>query len=242
MAQTIVPEHIITLNLLLKRAALLFSIILLTFVKGYGQQFYAATQEGILQQVTITPNGPVSKNVNGCGSGYFSIALWGNKIYYTQIFGGLSVADITGGNTPQVINCQYLAPVPSVNSMTADKNGILYMASGNSLYKLDPKNPVLVNLGIMPYGASGDLVFYNDKLYMASYNGIVKVSLDDLSQSKLVIPITNRVIYGLTSVASRGGCNGICYRRTRREVGAYRARPEQYADKKYGRFAALFRL
>lgn len=203
MAQTIVPEHIITLNLLLKRAALLFSI-LLTFVKGYGQQFYAATQEGILQQVTITPNGPVSKNVNGCGSGYFSIALWGNKIYYTQIFGGLSVADISGGNTPQVINCQYLAPVPSVNSMTADKNGILYMASGNSLYKLDPKNPVLVNLGIMPYGASGDLVFYNDKLYMASYNGIVKVSLDDLSQSKLVIPITNRVIYGLTSVASRG--------------------------------------
>ncbi|XHR93440.1 gliding motility-associated C-terminal domain-containing protein [Mucilaginibacter sp. UC70_90] len=204
MAQTIVPEHIINLNLLLKRAALLFSVILLTFVKGYGQQFYAATQEGILQQVTITPNGPVSKNVNGCGSGYFSIALWGNKIYYTQIFGGLSVADITGGNTPQVINCQYLAPVPSINSMTADKNGILYMASGNSLYKLDPKNPVLVNLGIMPYGASGDLVFYNDKLYMASYNGIVKVSLDDLSQSKLVIPITNRVIYGLTSVASRG--------------------------------------
>ncbi|MFS2188657.1 hypothetical protein ACCC92_18400 [Mucilaginibacter sp. Mucisp84] len=100
MAQTIVPEHIINLNLLLKRAALLFSVILLTFVKVYGQQFYAATDQGILQQVTITPNGAVSKNVNGCGSGYFSIALWGNKIYYTLAFGGLSVADITGGNTP----------------------------------------------------------------------------------------------------------------------------------------------
>ncbi|MFS2188656.1 hypothetical protein ACCC92_18395 [Mucilaginibacter sp. Mucisp84] len=88
--------------------------------------------------------------------------------------------------------------------MTVDKNGILYMASSNSLYKLDPKNPVLINLGIMPYGASGDLVFYNDKLYVASYNGIVEVSLDDLSQSKLVIPITDRTVYGLTSVASRG--------------------------------------
>lgn len=198
------PEHIINLNLLLKRAALLFGVILLTFVKVYGQQFYAATDQGILQQVTITPNGAVSKNVNGCGSGYFSIALWGNKIYYTLAFGGLSVADITGGNTPQVTNCQYLASVPPVSSMTVDKNGILYMASSNSLYKLDPKNPVLVNLGIMPYGASGDLVFYNDKLYMASYNGIVEVSLDDLSQSKLVIPITDRTVYGLTSVASRG--------------------------------------
>lgn len=183
---------------------MLFSVILLTFVKVYGQQFYAATDQGILQQVTITSNGPVSKNVSGCGSGYFSIALWGNKIYYTSAFGGLSVADITGGNAPQVTNCQYLASVPPVNSMTVDKNGILYMANSNSLYKLDPKNPVLVNLGIMPYGASGDLVFYNDKLYMASYNGIVEVSLDDLSQSKLVIPITDRVVYGLTSVASRG--------------------------------------
>jgi len=184
---------------------LLFSVILLTFVKVYGQQFYAATEQGILQQVTITPNGPVSKNVNGCGSGYLSIALWGNKIYYTQPFGGeLSVADITGGNTPNVTNCQYLASVPFVNSMTVDKNGILYMAYGNSLYKLDPKNPVLVSLGTMPYGASGDLVFYDDKLYMASYSGIVEVSLDDLSQSKIVIPITDRVVFGLTSVASKG--------------------------------------
>lgn len=83
---------------------MLFSVILLTFVKGYAQQFYAATDQGILQQVTITPNGPVSKNVNGCGSGYFSIALWGNKIYYiyiTPFSAGLNVADITGGNTPR---------------------------------------------------------------------------------------------------------------------------------------------
>jgi gliding motility-associated-like protein len=114
------------------------------------------------------------------------------------------VADITGGNTPQLINCQYLASQVYVSSMTIDKTGILYMANASSLYKLDPKNPMLINIGSMPYEASGDLVFYEDKLYMASFAGIVEVSIDDPSQSKLVIPFTNQAVFGLTSVLVGG--------------------------------------
>ena len=175
---------------------MLLGIILLTFVKVYGQQFYAATDQGLLEQITITPNGPVSKNVGGCGSGYFSIALWGNKIYYTEgFFGVLSVADITGGSNPRVTNCNYLATLPPLSSMTVDKNGILYMANSTALYKLDPKNPVIVNLGSMPYEASGDLVFYEDKLYMASFAGIIEVPPNDPSKSKIVIPFTDNVVF-----------------------------------------------
>jgi hypothetical protein len=200
-----VPKHIININFLLKSAVALFSIIFLTFTNTYGQKFYVATDQGVLNQVTLTPQGPVSKSVGGCGGGgFFSIALSGNKIYYTDPFGVLNVADITGGNTPQLINCQYLASQVYVSSMTIDKTGILYMANASSLYKLDPKNPMLINIGSMPYEASGDLVFYEDKLYMASFAGIVEVSIDDPSQSKLVIPFTNQAVFGLTSVLVGG--------------------------------------
>ena len=162
MGINIVPGHITKLNFSIKTAILLFGIILLSFTKLHAQQFYAATDQGILEQVTITSKGLVSRNVNGCGTGYFSIALWGSKIYYTDDHGVLFVADISKGNSPKVTNCNYVASLPAANSMTVDKNGILYLADSRSLYKLDPTDGQLVNVGVMPYGASGDLVFFDD--------------------------------------------------------------------------------
>jgi gliding motility-associated-like protein len=191
----------------IKRTILLFVFLLLAFVKSYGQQFYVATSSGSLERVTITNTGLISVPVGGCGYGsFFSIAISGNKIFYNSMYGTLYSGEITGGDTPSISNCISIASGVSGNALTIDKQGNLYFVSGSNLFSLAPNttNPVL--LGTMPYSAGGDLVFYNDELYMAANEGgIVKVSITDPANSTMYIPIPGS-IFGLT-VASINGVN-----------------------------------
>jgi len=157
----------------------------------------------------MTPNGPTTQPVSGCGNNsYYSITASGNKIYYTTPGGDLYVADITTGNSPTTSNCKFIA-AGGGNALTVDGNGLLYFASGTQLFTIDANSGQFTNLGIMPYSSGGDLAFYNGSLFMAAPEGIVKVQIGNPPQSKLYIPIPGEAIYGLATAVVNG--NNIMY-------------------------------
>lgn len=189
---------------LLKRSIVLVAILLGALTNAYSQNFYVNTSDGALVRVTIANNGLTYLNVPGCGSGYFSIAIFKNTLYYNQSFGTLSKATLTDNGTPIVTDCVTLPVTASANSLTIDKDEVIYYAAGNQLYSIAPGAASAVFLGSMPYSAAGDLVFYNDELYMAAGEGIVKIPLTDPSAATLHIPMPGKTIYGLSTILKTG--------------------------------------
>jgi gliding motility-associated-like protein len=182
-------------------------IILLMFcsAKVFSQQFYVNSSDAQLYLVTITPTGPVSTLVSGCGTGnYFSIAIYGSEIFYTSAYGTLYQGDLINGPVPSVANCKVLANNVSGNALTVDSKGVIYFAINNQIYSYDPKNPGVTTIGTMPYISGGDLAFYNNQLYMAAFQGIVKVDLGDPSKSTLYIPLPSQNVLGLATIKLNG--------------------------------------
>lgn len=114
------------------------------------------------------------------------------------------VGDISGGDSPTITNCVFLGAANFGNALTVDKQGILYYAIGGLLYSFNPVNQMSIFIGAMPYAAQGDLVFYNNELYMAAAEGIAKINLANVALSTLYIPIPNETIYSLTAASVNG--------------------------------------
>ncbi|PAW94826.1 hypothetical protein CKK33_15525 [Mucilaginibacter sp. MD40] len=192
-------------NNLNPKALVAFGIILFLsclHIALHAQSFYVCTSNFRLQKVTFTPNGLQTQQVEGCGNGtFFSIAVDNTKLYYNDINAGLYSADlVTTGNTTTVTNCKYITSAPG-NALTVGKDGVYYVYGyGTELMVVNPATGAAKSLGVMPYGPSGDLVFYNNELYMANYAGIVKIPLNDPSKAFLWLPIPDASIYGLATV------------------------------------------
>ncbi len=177
-------------------------IFLLIYTAATGQSFYVITSTNQLKKVTITNTGAVtSVDINSCGNFMLgSIAINKNTLY--SVSGGQLVQGTISGTS--IVNCSQLSVVtPSGDSLTADSTGVLYMNSGAVLCSVDPKNPVVKKLGTMPYNPAGDFIFYKGSLYMASTVGIVKVDVNNPSNSTLVISGLGYV-YGLAAMAVSG--------------------------------------
>lgn len=91
----------------------------------------------------------------------------------------------------------------TVNSLTTDKNGILYGGDGIT-GEISVYNPytnsmrILGRLGVFP---AGDMMFYKDKLFVAtSGQGIYEVNIEDVSQSQQYMSTGNYSFFGLISV------------------------------------------
>ena len=192
-----------------KKVFSLIVFLLFLVIKGFSQQFYVSTDQGSLVLVTLTPTGPTTQVVTGCGgNALFSIAAAGNKIYYTTR-GDVYAADITGGNSPTLINCKLTAVGPGDNAMTVDNNGTVYITGGNALYSIAANSNTYTYLGTMPYYSAGDLAFYNGSLFMAAAEGIIKIEIGDPANSKLYIPTPGLSIFGLATSSVNG--NNIMY-------------------------------
>ena len=163
-----------------------------------GQAFYIANGPQI-QRIDLTPTGCVGTTLTTCTNNIvLSIAVYKNTLYY--IAGNILYTSTIAGNT--ITNCREIMQVPFSNSLTVDKTGLLYLAADKKLYSLNPASavPVLTSLGDMPFSAGGDLLFFNDTLYLASTVGIVKVNITTPAQSTLLIP-SGDVIFGLAAVS-----------------------------------------
>ncbi len=178
----------------------MFKYLIVAFVlfslNAGAQSFYVASDNNI-KYVTINGNSFTQQNVVACtgSSGIAAIAVNKNK-FYRSFFNILTVGTISGN---QVTNCKSYV-TDYFSSLTVDKKGIVYGANLNILYKMDPANnyaPVVV--GAMPYVSAGDLLFYKDELYMAASNGIVKIDINNPSQSTFVVASIGNV-FGLAAV------------------------------------------
>lgn len=164
----------------------------------FAQSFLVVTNTGIKR---VKTNGSVvtEQSLNTC-SGFpvgNSIALRANNIYS---FGWVAGQGTVVGN--DIVNCVSHGVLMAGNSLTIDKNNLLYTVQGNELYTIDPVTLTKTLLGNLPYSSAGDLVFYKNELYLASPPGIVKINLSNLAQSTLVIPTPNLTnLYGLAEVA-----------------------------------------
>jgi gliding motility-associated-like protein len=191
----------------MKTSVLLFIILFLTTVEGYGQKFFLARSDGSLESVTITATGPVSTVVTGCGGNYFSIATLGNKLYWLDGYGLLS-GDLTSGPAPTLTNCRRIANSIAnniaSNALVVDNNGVVYFTEGYKLFAIFPNTTTPVLVGTMPYYSAGDLIFYKNELCMASPEGIVKVPLNNPSKSTIYFNFQNSGIYGLASAVVNG--------------------------------------
>jgi gliding motility-associated-like protein len=177
-------------------------LLLCAFCTSYAQSFFTCTSSGTLYKVTVTSGGQVqSQQVSGCGSDFYSIAVSGSKLYYNTGGGTFSSADIveTPGSTT-LTNCKVFPVGVFGNSLSVDKDGLVFYASGTELLTFNPATMVTADVGTMPYGSAGDLTFYNNELYMASGQGIVRIPLKDPAKATLVIPMPDVNIYGLTSI------------------------------------------
>lgn len=191
----------------MKKILFLFFISQFYWLTSFSQSFYVGNIDyfengpiGNLYRVTITPNGIVSKLINNCaGSYFFSIAMNKNTLYWldgTNLYKG----DIVGDD---LINCQPITPIPGFNSLTNGSDGSLYYVGFEQLSKINPATGVVTALGAPNYYPSGDLTFYNNALYMASGDGIVKLNNQDPGKSTVVIDTKSYgSLYGLVSVAT----------------------------------------
>lgn len=98
-------------------------------------------------------------------------------------------------------------PIPpniseATNSMVSDANGLIYIASSaGRLYTFNPANSQLQQLGIIPFGAAGDLIFYKNTLYMASNdNKLIRVNINNPAASTVFMNFNaSSNIFGIVS-------------------------------------------
>jgi hypothetical protein len=100
-----------------------------------------------------------------------------------------------------------LSPQGFVNSLTFAQQGALYGCQGTNLVKIHTETGVVTILGDIGVGSAGDMVFFNNNLYMsASNNTLILVNIGDPAHSAVIgeIPLT----YGLATVYISEGFNG----------------------------------
>ncbi len=97
------------------------------------------------------------------------------------------------------------------NAMVADNNGLIYMAGGFSLSRVDLRTRTLTYLGVLPRQSAGDLTFRNGKLYLAAINnGLYEVNLRRPDSSTLYMMMNipnNQAVFGIVSFA--GACDSL---------------------------------
>ena len=170
------------------------AFLLIFFTPLRAQKMFVSSGQ-VIKSVNVTTTGCLSDIVPACpNQNYFAIAVHNTDFYYTTNT-DLFHATLTNG---VISGCSLLDILPApMTAMTVDKNGVIFTAAGNALYKFDPAGgQVWVLIGAMPYTSSGDMLFYKGDLYMASTLGIVKVDTITPSASTLHIPMT-RVLYGM---------------------------------------------
>ncbi|MEP6676169.1 MAG: gliding motility-associated C-terminal domain-containing protein [Ferruginibacter sp.] len=161
---------------------------------SYGQGVYYNTPSNLFELTGGAGNCGSASVANVCLNAPYSIACYKDSMYVLNSSGTLLRFKI---GVPG--SCQTMGNFVSCNSLTVDKNGIVYMANSN-LYRYDPYANAFTNLGAMPFSSAGDLIFFNDKLLMAgSPAGIYELNISNPSASTLYMNTGAYTFYGLVS-------------------------------------------
>jgi len=181
-------------------------LLTLCYLKLTAQTFYVSAPVNLplapsgfnIYKVTITPSGLESTKITDCSppEQYFSIAMNKKNVYWLRN-SEIYVADLV---EDEMVNCRKLyAATTSSSAFTLGYDGKLYYCSG-FLFATDINTGSTDILGYSNYQPTGDLCFYNKELYMAAYEGIVKVNRNDPGKSTLHIPLSGGNLFGIVSV------------------------------------------
>ena len=169
-------------------------------------------------EISVTAGNCTTRDMgNFCVSDYggviFSSAVHNGNLYF--ISGQSNNLYRAALNQPG--SCTLLTSFPpilpfggptTINSMTVDRNGIIYAADYNSrtIYSYDPGSNQKIVLGQLPVSPAGDLMFYQNKLiYAANGNRLYEVNLSNPSASQLYMNTAPYEFYGIISFPS--DCN-----------------------------------
>jgi gliding motility-associated-like protein len=182
----------------MNKISLCFLLLLLP-VSLLAQRFYISSTSGSIKKANLSSAGVNTVTLSSCNPGTDAIALNRDTMYYSSKLDIYKT--IRTGN--QFLNCQYLLSLPyQPTSLTVDSAGIIFAASEQYLFSIDPVFKVVKYIGEMPYISAGDLVFYKHQLFMASTQGIVKINMDTTMKSQLIIPLQAANIYGMAILSS----------------------------------------
>jgi hypothetical protein len=125
----------------LRRLSKLFkylAIVLAVFLSSHvlAQSFYVVNSNSKLFRITLKGSNLTRQLIeNECSFDIGSIAIYKNNLYF--LTGGILIKATIAGN--KLINCETLGNYHvKNNALTVDKNGILYGATGQQLFKIDP--------------------------------------------------------------------------------------------------------
>ena len=159
-----------------------------------GQGVYFNTADKIYELNAGAGNCSYTEVNCPCAVSPYSLACHKDTMYVLETNGNLSRFKI---GVPG--SCQFLTNAGLVNSLTVDKDGIVYLAD-NRLFRYNPYTNVLDNLGTMPCNSAGDLTFFKGKLLLAGVpSGIYELNLTNPSSSTLYMNTGNLFFYGLVS-------------------------------------------
>ncbi|MFM2338590.1 MAG: hypothetical protein RL115_1783 [Bacteroidota bacterium] len=179
----------------LSYVSLLMSFCLL--LKGQG--VFVNTPNGFFKLTGAAGSCASSPFTNEClsqsGSSLLSMALFKDTLYFNTISGQLYSFKLGVAGS-----CRSYGAISGGNSLTVDKNGILYFATGSLLQRYNPYTNQTNSLGTMPFVSAGDLIFFNDKLLLAgSPSGIYEVNINDPSASTMYMNTNDISFFGLMS-------------------------------------------
>lgn|GEM_PF-1175190 len=191
---------------MINKFCLVLLVLLSCFLGLSAQTFYVSSYNyskggSDIYKVEIIPEGVKSTKIVDCAPGdqYFSIAMNKNNLFWlngSQIY----AADVKENS---IENCRRLFPgMSGSNSLTLGADNKLYYCSGY-LFSTDINTGKSDVLGLLNFSPTGDICFYKKELYMAAYQGIVKINVQEPNKSTLHIPLPgNTPLYGIVSVSS----------------------------------------
>jgi gliding motility-associated-like protein len=196
------------------RNYLLTLCLLLLFRIGFGQlvlvnsssEIYSVNQSGTLCNYA---NAGAYCNPDAAINFLFSTALHKDTLYMLARNSTLYRMKL-GNPSSCIAMTTFAANSPfgvSINSLVVSRDGMVYAADGDSreLFRYNPYTNVKTRLGVLDFPASpaGDLIFYKDKLLLATKLGsIYEVNIDNPSASTVYIPSPGGglVFFGLIAV------------------------------------------
>jgi hypothetical protein len=124
----------------------------------------------------------------------YILTMANNNVYSVQLGVPGSCKLVTSFPLDQSVN-----RFSTVNALTVDKSGKLYAAdiSSGNLYQYNPATDEMLTLGAMPARPGGDLVFYGDKLLMASHGYLIEVNIDNPAASTQYMSTGNYTFWGM---------------------------------------------
>jgi gliding motility-associated-like protein len=170
---------------------------------SFGQNIILTTGYNLLSLDPDSGICAIKEIKTSCDPYFLSVALFKDTLYYIGSANRIYMHVL--GNSAI---CQPLNETTSSNALTVDREGNLYWFEDNTgdLIKFNPHTRVENDLGHVNYPSAGDLVFYKDKLYLASYNNeLVEINLQMPEESTVYMSTSGYSFFGLVNIPL--GCN-----------------------------------